>query len=244
MVNKLRNTILELIDDCRIIYKLLYITPKINKRNLDYDAYWQKKRENHSLGVAGSFQKIRANWILDRIRTNTSVAEFGCGDAATLIWLKNKINIKPIGIDISDHILKFVKSQNIEIHQIRANEVDFESLPNADVYLLLEVLEHLPNPEEVLSKLIEKTKEKIFISIPNTGYFPYRLRLLFGRFPVQWKLNPSEHLRFWTIKDFKWWTKELGLFDQCEIKAYKGIPVLNKILPNLFGMGIICEIKL
>ena len=109
--------------------------------------------------------------------------------------------------------------------------------------MLLEVLEHLPNPEQLLKQIRKKGRKSIFFSFPNTGYFSYRLRLLFGSFPIQWRVHPGEHLRFWTYRDLKWWLNEMGFHGKYEITIYEGIPLLNKIMGSLFGMGFIIEIK-
>jgi hypothetical protein len=45
-----------------------------------------------------------------------------------------------------------------------------------------------------------------------------------------------------TATDVKWWVKNMGL-QLDEIKLYQGLPGLNKILPKLFGQGIIIKIK-
>lgn len=64
-----------------------------------------------------------------------------------------------------------------------------------------------------------------------------------GKFVIQWRMHPGEHLRFWTYKDIKWWLKELGYDDKSEVMIYEGIPGLNKLWGGLFGMAIIGEIK-
>ena len=94
-----------------------------------------------------------------------------------------------------------------------------------------------------MKTILKKAKKGVFFSVPNSGYISYRLRLLFGSFPVQWKIHPGEHLRFWTYKDIKWWLKQLNLYHKSEIYVYEGIPFLNKIWKNLFGAGILVYIK-
>jgi len=66
---------------------------------------------------------------------------------------------------------------------------------------------------------------------------------LFGSFPIQWRVHPGEHIRFWTYRDLKWWLKELDLYDRSEIYVYEGIPFLNKIWKSLFGAAFVVEIK-
>ena len=107
-----------------------------------------------------------------------------------------------------------------------------------------EVIEHLPQPEDLILKLQNHCKSGLIISIPNTGYIRDRLRLFFGLFPLQWAFHPSEHLRFWTIRDFKWWIKSLDL-QLIGTYPANGITVLNlyKIWPNLFARNVVYLLK-
>jgi hypothetical protein len=107
--------------------------------------------------------------------------------------------------------------------------------------LLLEVLEHMQNPEAFLEN-VKLICRKNILSIPNTGFLLWRLRLLFGRFPIQWKVHPGEHLRYWTYRDLVWWLNELGYSGRCNIHGYEGMPLLNKFWPSLFAQGPVVQI--
>jgi len=116
-------------------------------------------------------------------------------------------------------------------------------LLSIDYILMLEVLEHVQNPEDFVHKALSAANDSIFISFPNTGYIKHRLRLLFGRFPVQWRVHPGEHLRFWTLRDLEWWLGQLKLKDKSTIHSYEGVPILNKIYSGMFSAAFIVEIK-
>jgi hypothetical protein len=88
----------------------------------------------------------------------------------------------------------------------------------------------------------KKAKESMIFSFPNTGYYAHRLRLLFGRFPMQWVTHPGEHLRFWTVKDVEWWLKSMN-YNLIDMKLYKGLKLFNKIMPKLFSQGIVINVK-
>jgi hypothetical protein len=66
-----------------------------------------------------------------------------------------------------------------------------------------------PNLDYLASKGVLFSR-RLLITIPNTGAINDRLRLLFGRFPKQWILHPSEHLHFWTVTDFLFLCRQLG----------------------------------
>jgi 2-polyprenyl-3-methyl-5-hydroxy-6-metoxy-1,4-benzoquinol methylase len=230
-------------NDFRLVVNLVRHTPEIRESSQDYDAYWKEKRANGTMGRPGIFQVHRAGWILPMVEDGDTVAEYGCGDAAILAWIASRRSIQPIGIDISEYALSFAREMGIETRRLNPDSPDYGVLPEADVYLLLEVLEHMADPEAMLRRILPKARKKVIVSIPNTGFFPYRFRLLLGSFPVQWRIHPGEHLRYWTLGDFRWWLGQLGLEGCSRVEAYKGVPVLNKILPGLFGMGLICEIR-
>ena len=217
--------------------------PELVLEEPSYDDYWKNKR-GQNLGYSNSWQKQRGDWIVNRIEKGASVLDIGCGDGGVLLYMKSKKDFKAVGADISDIVLEFMKSRNIDVIKFNINDFNsIDDLPEVDYILLLEVLEHMPNPEKFLKMIMNKAKKAVFFSFPNSGYISYRLRLLFGSFPMQWMLHPGEHLRFWTYRDLKWWLKEMGLFKKSTISIYEGIPVLNIFWKGLFGAGFIVELR-
>jgi methionine biosynthesis protein MetW len=221
-------------------FKNLFNYPHLVIDDFSYDKYWIHKGK----GDLNSFQLFRAMWIEKRIEAKSHVLDVGAGDGSILMYLLDKKKIVPNAIDFSDRILDLLKEKNISVNKIDFTDNEaIKQIPRADYFLILEVLEHMPKPEDFLRTILTQAKKSVFISIPNTGYIGHRLRLLFGSFPLQWKAHPSEHLRFWTVRDFKWWIKSLGFFDYTQFECYEGVPLFNKIWPSLFGKGIIAEIK-
>ncbi len=218
--------------------KLILFYPKLETHDVSYDTYWHF-RGLDSKTKLNSFQKKRADLTLRYLEKNSSVLDIGCGNGALLSYINSvKPMDKLIGIDISEKALAFAGENNIEtiMGDISKTET-LNKLPGADYILMFEVIEHFSNSEDLIKWAVQHAKKGVFFSVPNTGFFAHRLRLLLGRFPLQWRVNPSEHLRFWTVKDMKWWLGELG-FKNYTLKLYEGIPSLNKIWPSLFGQGI------
>ena len=120
--------------------------------------------------------------------------------------------------------------------------LSIDKIKTYDYISALEILEHIQNPENALIQLINKSNIAVFISFPNTGYIFYRLRFLLGRFPVQWRLHPGEHLRFWTYKDLKWWLTKLNITNY-KIHTYEGLPFLNKLFPSIFAEAFLIQIN-
>jgi methionine biosynthesis protein MetW len=226
----------------RLTWRLVFHRPPIGTASTDYDAYWHE-RLGAGQGELNAFQAFRARWIAKRVKAGARILDVGCGDGGILDYLRREAGALPVGADVSPYVLEILARKGIEAVKLDLNAGGISALPGADHVLLLEVLEHVQNPESLLRDALAKASKSVFFSVPNTGYFPYRLSLLMGRFPVQWRVHPGEHVRYWTLRDMRWWLAELGLKDCSEVAVYRGIPGVNRILPGMFGMGMIVEVR-
>jgi SAM-dependent methyltransferase len=216
-----------------------YYQFSIAKKN--YDHYWEKKK-NNSYGL-NSYQLFRLNWVTSRVLKDDSMLDVGCGDGS---FCHHLLNLGFNNISGADLIILPSLENNLSVSRIdlRANK-PFKGFKKVDHIMFFEVLEHLPDSELVLNEALSYCRKSVFLSIPNTGYLPYRLRLLFGRFPRQWRVFPGEHLRFWTLVDFKDWMKCFsGDRFFVEYDTYQGLNVFKRLLPNLFSAAIICQVSL
>lgn len=174
-----------------------------------------------------------------------SVLDVGCGDGAILKYLRSELPIDCSGVDISPLAVQMLNDTGL----IPSTVIDCsdpvaltENLDVYDVIIMTEFIEHIPNSEEILAALNHHYKQALYVSLPNTGYYFERLRLLLGKFPVQWRFHPAEHLRYFTVSDFKW------TLEQLDCKRYKcipyyGIPFLRELWPNLFARYVLFEIQ-
>lgn len=113
---------------------------------------------------------------------------------------------------------------------------------------MMEVIEHIVDAEDLMHQVMEMNPSRIFITIPNVGCIKHRLRLMFGgRFPITSIFyHMKEHVRFWTVKDFKQWSKAMGLhiisihgqFDQGD----KLVKFVVKKWPTLFADRVVYEL--
>lgn len=225
-------------------YPRTYIEPSSSN---DYNSYWKDKR-GHNIGNLSIWQKERADIILEtlaRERTPFDLADVGCGDGSILLYLKNNLPIVTscVGYDSSDFALTRAKELGIQTSLLDITEKkSYKMLVDADYYLMLEVLEHIPHSEEFMLHILSKARKGVFFSFPNTGYIKHRVRLLFGKFPLQWRIFPNEHVRFWTHADLKWWLRALGIKNY-HVHCYRGVPLLNRVLPSIFAAGFIVYIR-
>ena len=210
--------------------------------DIDYDEYWKSRRSNLSESSLSSWQKKRADAIAPLLSVGDIVLDVGCGDGNMLQYLKNLRDIEPIGVDVSSESIASVEAKGIKILRIDMTDTNLlRELPHVDYLTGFEIIEHMPNPEKLIYALKNKVRKGFIFSFPNTGYYTHRFRLFFGKFPLQWKVHPGEHVRFWTVDDTKQWVSHLG-FKLDNLILYEGVPFLNKIFPKLFAQGIIIVI--
>jgi methionine biosynthesis protein MetW len=203
----------------------------------DYDDYWDAKLGRNEARLS-PYRRARAEALARIVPHGGRVLELGVGDGGMLKYLIDHAGVDGSGLDISPKAVEFCRSIGLQVDLADANQpLGAEVEGHYDAILMCELIEHLPDPEAVLDRLRERA-DLLVISIPNTGYYQHRLRLLLGRFPLQWVVTPGEHLRFWTVIDFRWWADQLG-FRIVAQEAYVGTPGLRRVWPNLFGQGMI-----
>ena len=205
---------------------------------LDYEHYWELQSP-----TVGNAPLEREVIIAEHIEDDSTVLDIGCGVGRFLAYLRDcKTGIRCSGIDVSGNAVQLAIEKGLDCSVVDVTSSDFEVDQVYDYIVLSEVIEHLPNPEALLLKLKAKYRKALFVTIPNIGYYPHRLRLLVGSFPVQTVWHPGEHLRYWTVSDFKEWMSCLGFRVEKSV-ASNGFPGLAHLMPNLFGLQIVFMIS-
>jgi hypothetical protein len=230
--------------------KLLYIYPQdtiIPGEHFDYDTYWREKRGEKYIGSLGAWQKKRAQLASAIISKGggMSVNDIGSGAGEVLLYIKNNTKItRATCYDSSVYALETAKKSGLDTKTFDVNKKDdYLSITEADFTILFEILEHVAGAEELLKFAYDKSSKGVLFTFPNTGFIIHRFRLFFfGKFPLEWRKHPAEHLRFWTYTDLKWWLKAQG-YNNYSFYPYVGIPFLKNIWSNLFCAGFFVELK-
>ncbi len=205
---------------------------------VDYDTYWDNKAPG-MLGQLSAWRRSRAQVFTDIVADGDRVLDLGVGDGALLLYMQERKRIIAHGLDVSEKAVLFCRAQGLDVDLADINRPIAEFLKGPYDYIICsEIIEHLPDPESLLNSLRAHARKGIIISIPNTGFHQHRLRLLFGRFPLQWVVTPGEHLRFWTRADFHWWAGQMR-FQIVQEVPYQGTPWLKSLWPSLFASAFV-----
>lgn len=178
----------------------------------------------------------REKIFLDWIPAGAKVLDVGCGNSRLLLELKNQKNCDVTGIDVSPLVIQSLKPLGINGIVANIEDENFKINESFDYIIASETLEHLRQPEDLIAKLYPRTNYFV-ISVPNSAFYRFRIGLMFGgRFFIQWAFHPSEHLRYWSHKDFLDWLEAMNL-KTVKFKASNGFELRN-IWPNMFGHQI------
>jgi len=216
------------------LFREIFSAKQVQLKEMDYNAYWVAKGDMLFTG--------RCPVLAGLVKRDASVLDIGCGEGTTLKYLQDAAGVHGHGLDISSKAVEMARHKGVRADQADASAPDFKIGGEYDHIIISEVLEHIPNPEELLFKVKGKFKVSLLISIPNSAYYIHRLRLLFGRFPVQWAWHPGEHLRFWSLTDFRELLEASG-FEIVSVRTHSGFLFLHGLWPNLFADSAIFEVK-
>jgi SAM-dependent methyltransferase len=114
-------------------------------------------------------------------------------------------------------------------------ELKFDVKGN-DFVLLLDVIEHLRDPERFVNELraqFDYDKKTLVLTTPNIAFVVQRLMLLFGQFNYgKAGILDRTHARLFTFRAIKHLLRDAGF----KIKTVKGVPAP---FPKVFGNGLL-----
>jgi len=165
---------------------------RLNRENTNTPEWWE---QYYSMKLNKKPTRRRTEehykWLLNYMDKG-SVLDVGCGQGwGSNLIKKNKPVLKVYGIDISPVAIKFGRKnfENVCFMQgdFTSKEEQYYEEP-FDYVLLLEILEHLEKPFELLDYCLTITNKRLFISVP---YRPT------GKDPE------TTHINIFDLKDFR-----------------------------------------
>ncbi len=228
-----------------LVYRV-FLYPRQSLASMDYDEYWRRRTASCTSTAPALVRPIkhRDRIVPSLIPPGSSVLDVGCGDCRMLAIVRERTPGvgELLGVDVYMAALRRCREREVPVLQI---DLERERLGGRidgafDVVLLCDILEHLANPEQLLRDVREIVQRRVILTVPNIAFFPHRLRLLLGKFPLDWSWHPGEHIRHWSIPDFKWWLCHVvGGFSVEQVWPLEGIPLVKRLLPNLFAASVL-----
>jgi methionine biosynthesis protein MetW len=216
----------------------------------NYDAYWLiRARDGKHASKLDRYVTVAKS-----LPTAAKVLDIGSGDGAFLKYLKdNRPDCILTGADVSKVAIESLARLNIDGIHLDQHLPLAEQLTRKghwDAVILMEVIEHVADAEDLIRQVIALAPKCIFITIPNVGFVTHRLRLMLGgRFPVTSIFyHMREHVRFWTVKDFAQWAPSMGLtlvsMQAGLIDPKSPVAWLIRLWPSLFAKQMVYELRL
>ena len=206
----------------------------------------------------GIYDSCINEYVYDEVPEGSHCLDVGCwtGNLGKKLIKEKKCRVD--GIDFNSEALTEAKDRGYqEVFNINLNcnpQVINKIKKRYDCIICADVLEHLNNPELVLSLLMKKMKKDgIIISfVPNIGFAKQRVELLFGKFEYNLAggIMDKTHLRFFTAKSL------CALYEQAgfRVESFSGYSLvknkyfflrfLAKIWPSLFALQFLVKVKL
>jgi glycosyltransferase involved in cell wall biosynthesis len=160
---------------------------------------------------------------LGLVNQRSAVLDLGCASGYIGEYLKSNKQCHVTGVDRYPH----PNHQNLNAfieHDLFLGPPQF-AYENLDYILLLDVIEHVPNPEKFLESLhvcIEKNpKIQLLISTGNVAFIITRLMLLFGQFNYGKRgILDMTHTRLFTFSSLRRILEQSGY----EVRGERGVP--------------------
>jgi len=159
------------------------------KSTLDYEEWYHTERHNTHFNddYYNSRAKIALTKFFTGFDTNSRVLDFGCGLGQNIYYLPNAM-----GYDISKFGVEFCKNKNIKATN-NLNEVPDEGF---DIVISTHVLEHHPNPKEMLEQIFSKLKKgaSLILVIPHEVHGIPKFELDLNQHLFTWNFQAINNL--------------------------------------------------
>ena len=181
--------------------------------------------------MPGEAHKPLVEFLLREVRGET-VLDLGGGRGAYSLELK-KAGFDTTVADINAESLAVAEQNGLKTRKLELNEPLGENL--ADTVMMIEVLEHVPNPEEFLKSAIGAARKRVLFSLPCTDNF----ETLFESGLTYAHIAVSDHLWHYSYDELKSLLDSLGVEYSLTMGDYlfpgAGIKLLRGCFKGPFG---------
>ncbi len=144
-----------------------------------------------------------------------AVLDVGCGEGVLGLALKAAGASEVAGIELDGASARVAEERLDTFVQgdVRSVELPFAT-GQFDYLIFADVLEHLPDPEAVLQRMLPflKPDGRVVVSVPNMRFLPVLLKLVFDRWSyTDAGVRDRTHLRIFTRRSFVRMLRSQGL---------------------------------
>ncbi len=180
------------------------------------------------LGYASSHQ-----WALDAVPAGASVLDIGSGPGGVAAQLTKK----GCEVAVVDQYAPLDQVHGVKVAAVQnLDEPPTFDISKYQVLLLLDVIEHLREPEAFLAQLRQQftyEPKTVVLSTPNIAFVVQRLMLLAGQFNYgKAGILDRTHTRLFTFRALEHLLRDQGF----KVKEVRGVPAP---FPKVFGDGLV-----
>lgn len=187
--------------------------------------YFSGARQDGYADYRGSEPVLRREFartvqFIRRLRSNGRLLEIGCAYGFFLQEAGRFYDVA--GIEIADAAVAFCRARGLSVANGVADEVTLAQFGMLDVIVLLDVIEHLPDPQGTLTLCRRHLNPGGVIIIATGDFASFYARLAGPR----WRLmTPPQHLWFFTPESMQRVSHSLGLkLEVCD-HPWKVVPL-------------------
>jgi methionine biosynthesis protein MetW len=147
------------------------------------------------------------------ITSGSRILDVGCGTGVITELIRNQKSASIIGIEPDEERVKRAIARGLDVHLGVLSSEFIQRHGPFDYVIFADVLEHLPNPAEIvkIAKTGLKPGGSVVASVPNVAHWFVRVDLLAGRFDYQnCGIMDATHLRWFTRRTIREFFERLG----------------------------------
>ena len=209
---------------------------RLHQLNLLYDRKFEVGRIEEKYTLKLGYRSSHTD-SLSAVRQNSRVLDLGCGEG---YWAEEAAML---GANVTglDQFAPIGKASSVRYLRADLDAAELPTSPSEyDQIFMLDIIEHLKDPEAFLENLRAATggkRPELILTTANIGFIVTRLMLLFGQFNYGRKgILDRTHTRLFTFKTLRTALEESGFI----VEEINGIPapIPAALGNNFFSRGL------
>lgn len=188
-----------------------------------------------------SSHSIALAWIR-RLPVETRILDIGCADGTFGARLQRPKELLT-GVEPTPGWARQAEAYYGAVLNVPLQEVGEDVIGDHGVVLLLDVLEHMPDPYRELARLSKALSSQghVIISVPNVAHAYVRIKLLLGHFEYTDRgILDRSHLRFFEINTLRRVVHDAGLAIEKLTATPVPLPLVHRFFKDT-GLGRSCH---